>query len=198
MVYVPTVDELSPISETEWPRRPSLPIMLYNNPPAYRVVIDIEVLEALRPMKNIVAVKESAPDPRRFTDFINAFGDRYIVLMAGLDDVALEGLLLGAQRLGFGPHQRFPEANRSRWSPRSIAATTKRRSQSIAGSCRCSISMPSMTWSSRSSSPNRSWAAAPSACAAALPLEGQRRADVIAMVEKCAATRPSLSIAQAA
>src|SRR3546814_1186993 len=76
--------------------RTVLPIMLYNNPPAYRTGIDKAVLEALVDVENIVAVKESAPDTRRFTDFRNAFGDRY-VLFAGLDDVALEGLYLGAQ-----------------------------------------------------------------------------------------------------
>ena len=58
-------------------------------------------------MPNIVAVKESAPDPRRFTDLINAFGDRY-VLFAGLDDVALEGLMPGRPGLGFRPDQRLP------------------------------------------------------------------------------------------
>ncbi len=84
-----------------------LPVMLYNNPPAYRANISVAVLEALRDVKNIVAVKESAPDPRRFTDLINAFADRY-VLMAGLDDVALGGLLLGATGWVFGLAGAFP------------------------------------------------------------------------------------------
>jgi dihydrodipicolinate synthase/N-acetylneuraminate lyase len=55
--------------------------------------------------KNIVAVKESAPDTRRFTDFRNAFGDRY-TLFAGLDDVALEGSLIDWTR----------SCSASRWS----------------------------------------------------------------------------------
>src|SRR3546814_16311291 len=82
--------------------------MLYNNPPAYRTVIDKAVLEALVDVENIVAVKESAPDTRRFTDFRNAFGDRY-VLFAGLDDVALEGPYLGAQGWVSGLTHAFPE-----------------------------------------------------------------------------------------
>ena len=95
MVYVPTPAELAAhfrhiAGET------ALPIMLYNNPPAYRTNIDTEVLGALATVDNIVAVKESAPDPRRFTDLRNAFGDRFI-LFAGLDDLALEALNLGAQ-----------------------------------------------------------------------------------------------------
>src|SRR3546814_19768342 len=76
MVYVPQAHELvahfKGVAE-----RTGLPIMLYNNPPAYRTVIDKAVLEALVDVENIVAVKESAPDTRRFTDFRNAFGDRY-------------------------------------------------------------------------------------------------------------------------
>ena len=59
-------------------------------------------------MPNIVAVKESAPDPRRFTDLINAFGDRF-VLFAGLDDVALEGLMLGARGWVSGLTSAFPQ-----------------------------------------------------------------------------------------
>src|SRR5262249_51634114 len=56
---------------------------------------------------NIVAIKESAPDPRRFTDLINAFGDRF-VLFAGLDDVAFEGLTLGARGWVSGLTNAFP------------------------------------------------------------------------------------------
>src|SRR3546814_14583093 len=82
--------------------------MLYNNPPAYRTVIDKAVLEALVYVENIVAVKESAPDMRRFTDFRNAFRDRY-VLFAGLDDVALEGLYLGPQGWVSGLTNAFPK-----------------------------------------------------------------------------------------
>ena len=76
MVYVPTAEELcthfKAVAEAT-----SLPIMLYNNPPAYRVSIELETLEQLAQIPNIVALKESAPDPRRFTDIINRFGDRY-------------------------------------------------------------------------------------------------------------------------
>src|SRR3546814_1472047 len=64
MVYVPQAHELvahfKGVAE-----RTGLPIMLYNNPPAYRTVIDKAVLEALVDVENIVAVKESAPDTRR-------------------------------------------------------------------------------------------------------------------------------------
>jgi 1-pyrroline-4-hydroxy-2-carboxylate deaminase len=106
MVYVPTPAELatyfkSVACETR------LPIMLYNNPPAYRTNIDASVLGDLVDVDNIVALKESAPDPRRFTDLRNEFGERFI-LFAGLDDVALEALFLGAQGWVSGLTNAFP------------------------------------------------------------------------------------------
>ena len=106
MVYVPTDEELythfKAVAEAT-----SLPVMLYNNPPAYRVSISMEVLRKLSSVANIVAIKESAPDPRRFTDVFNAFGDRF-TLVAGLDDIALEGLLLGAKGWVSGLTNAFP------------------------------------------------------------------------------------------
>jgi 1-pyrroline-4-hydroxy-2-carboxylate deaminase len=106
MVYVPTADPLY-IHFKMVAEATSLPIMLYNNPPAYRVSIELGTLEQLATISNLVAVKESAPDPRRFTDIINAFGDRY-TLLAGLDDVALEALLLGASGWVSGLTSAFP------------------------------------------------------------------------------------------
>lgn len=107
MVYVPKPEELAAHFRTV-AEATSLPIMLYNNPPAYRVSIDFDVLERLAEVSNIVAIKESAPDTRRFTDLINAFGDRFIVF-AGLDDVAMEGLLLGAKGWVSGLTNAFPQ-----------------------------------------------------------------------------------------
>src|SRR4029077_20224322 len=83
MVYVPTAAELEYHFKTV-AAATGLPIMLYNNPPSYRVNIDIETLGRLAEVPNIVSIKESAPDSRRFTDIINAFGERFVVF-AGLD-----------------------------------------------------------------------------------------------------------------
>jgi 4-hydroxy-tetrahydrodipicolinate synthase len=106
MVYVPTEEELTAHFRAI-AQATGLPIMLYNNPPAYRVSISIDALRQLSDVRNIQAVKESAPDPRRFTDLINALGDRFI-LFAGLDDVALEGLILGAKGWVSGLTSAFP------------------------------------------------------------------------------------------
>ncbi|HEY0802033.1 MAG TPA: dihydrodipicolinate synthase family protein [Steroidobacteraceae bacterium] len=106
MVYVPTAAELEHHFRTV-AAATALPIMLYNNPPSYRVNIEIETLKNLTYAPNIVAIKESAPDSRRFTDLINAFGERFI-LFAGLDDVAFEALVLGARGWVSGLTNAFP------------------------------------------------------------------------------------------
>ena len=106
MVYVPTAAELEQHFRCV-AQATGLPIMLYNNPPAYRVNIELGTLERLAQFPNIVALKESAPDPRRFTDLHNAFGDRF-VLFAGLDDLAFEGLCLGARGWVSGLTNAFP------------------------------------------------------------------------------------------
>src|SRR3984885_15360100 len=72
MVYVPTAAELEYHFKTV-AAATALPIMLYNNPPSYRVNIDMGTLQRLAHVPNVVAIKESAPDSRRFTDIINAF-----------------------------------------------------------------------------------------------------------------------------
>lgn len=188
MVYVPTPAEMA-VHFRAVAGATGLPVMLYNNPPAYRVSIDFDTLAALAEIPNIVAIKESAPDPRRFTDLFNRFGDRFVA-MAGLDDVALEGLLLGARGWVSGLTSAFPresvaliaavergdwlEARRIyRWfmpllhldAEHDLVQSIKLAEQ-IMGRGSERVRMPRM------------------------PLSGARRAEVIAMVEQCAATRP--------
>jgi 4-hydroxy-tetrahydrodipicolinate synthase len=71
-----------------------LPIMIYNNPLAYKVDVDVPTLEALAGVPEIVAVKEETGDVRRVTDLYNAFGDRFDIF-CGVDDLILESLALG-------------------------------------------------------------------------------------------------------
>ena len=196
MVYVPTPEELGAhfrmVAEAT-----SLPIMLYNNPPAYRVSIRMETLETLADVENIVAVKESAPDPRRFTDVINRFGDRYAV-MAGLDDIALEGLMLGATGWVSGLTSAFPTesvrlvaaADAGNWAEaRDIyrwfmpllhldadhdLVQSIKLAEAMMGRGNERVRMPRM------------------------PLTGARRDDVIARVETCKATQPSQRLRETA
>jgi 4-hydroxy-tetrahydrodipicolinate synthase len=71
-----------------------LPIMIYNNPIAYNVDVDVPTLEQLVDVDTIVCIKEESGDIRRVTDLYNAFGDRFSVF-CGVDDLILESLALG-------------------------------------------------------------------------------------------------------
>lgn len=92
-----------------------LPIILYNNPLAYPVDLRPHDLAELADEPKFVAVKESSGDPRRFTDIVNLLGDRY-TLMAGVDDLALECGILGAQGWIAGVGLAFPEENQHLWN----------------------------------------------------------------------------------
>jgi dihydrodipicolinate synthase/N-acetylneuraminate lyase len=76
-------------------RATDLPIMLYNNPVAYRVDVTPDMFAELSDEPKFVAIKESSDDPRRITDIHNLVGDRYQIF-TGVDDLALESLVLGA------------------------------------------------------------------------------------------------------
>lgn len=188
MVYVPKEREL--VTHLKAVAAASdLPIMLYNNPTAYRVNISMDVLRELTDVESVVALKESSADTRRYTDVVNEFGDRFI-MMAGLDDVAFEGLLLGAAGWISGLTSAFPQESVElvvslqkgnierareiyRWfmpllhldAEHDLVQAIK-LSEQIMGRGSERVRMPR------------------------LPLEGARRAEVTAMVEKAAATRP--------
>jgi len=91
-----------------------LPIMCYNNPPVYRVDITPEMFLNLADVANIVCIKEASGDVRRITDLFNALGDRYIIF-SGLDDVALESVMLGCTGWISGLVDAFPRENRMMW-----------------------------------------------------------------------------------
>jgi len=91
-----------------------LPIMCYNNPPVYRVDIKPEMFEQMSDVENIVCIKEASGDVRRITDLFNALGDRYLIF-SGLDDVALESILLGCTGWISGLVDAFPRENRLLW-----------------------------------------------------------------------------------
>jgi 4-hydroxy-tetrahydrodipicolinate synthase len=196
MVYVPTPEELQAHFRTV-ANATSLPVMLYNNPPAYRVGVDFATLDALADVRNIVAIKESAPDPRRFTDVFNRFGDRYTV-MAGLDDVALEGLFLGASGWVSGLTSAFPTE-----SVRLVAAFNEGKYDEALAIYRWFMPLlhldsehdlvQSIKLAEQIMGRGSERVRLPR-----LPLTGQRRKDVIAWVEQCAATQPSKAQAQAA
>jgi len=195
MVYVPSEQELVAHFKAV-AKETSLPLMLYNNPPAYRVSLGVETIQRLADIPNVVCLKESAPDTRRFTDLYNAVGDK-LVLFAGLDDVALEGLVLGARGWVSGLTNAFPEESLALYEAAARGDLDTARAiyrwfmpllhldaehdlvQSI------KLAEQIVGRGSERVRPPR------------YPLEGVRRAEVIGLVETAAAARPRLGSAPA-
>jgi 4-hydroxy-tetrahydrodipicolinate synthase len=92
----------------------ALPIMCYNNPPVYRVDITPEMFQDLADVENIVCIKEASGNVPRVTDLFNRLGDRYLIF-SGLDDVALECIMLGCTGWISGLVDAFPQENRMMW-----------------------------------------------------------------------------------
>ena len=85
-----------------------LPIMLYNNPVDYKIEITLDMFDELQDCKNITAVKESTRDVTNVTRMRNRFHDRYKIL-CGVDTIAMEELLLGADGWVAGLVNAFPK-----------------------------------------------------------------------------------------
>lgn len=84
-----------------------LPIMVYNNPYDYKIEITLDMFEHLSKYDNIQSVKESTRDVTNVTRMRNHFGDRFKIL-CGVDTLALEELLLGADGWVAGLVDAFP------------------------------------------------------------------------------------------
>ncbi len=92
-------------------RASDVPIMLYNNPPSYKVDLTPELVAELAKIETVMAIKESSGAPNRFVDIANAVGDS-ITLVCGLDDVVVDCVALGAVGWVSGFSNVFPkEAN---------------------------------------------------------------------------------------
>lgn len=84
-----------------------LPIMIYNNPVDYGIEVTPSMLEVLLKLDNIQAIKESTRDVSNVSRLRNAFGDR-LKILCGVDTIALEELLLGADGWVAGLVSAFP------------------------------------------------------------------------------------------
>jgi 1-pyrroline-4-hydroxy-2-carboxylate deaminase len=91
------------------------PIIIYNNPIAYKVDITPVMLETLAKEEKFVAIKESSGDTRRITDLFNQVGDRFTVF-AGVDDLIMECVMLGATGWIAGIGLAVPEENQLIWN----------------------------------------------------------------------------------
>lgn len=73
----------------------SLPILIYNNPVDYKIEVTLDMFEELLECENIQAVKESTRDVSNVTRIKNRFGNR-LKIMTGVDTIALESMIMGA------------------------------------------------------------------------------------------------------
>ncbi|NNL80372.1 MAG: dihydrodipicolinate synthase family protein [Flavobacteriaceae bacterium] len=86
----------------------SLPIMVYNNPVDYKIEVTMDMFDDLLEYDNIEAVKESTRDITNVTRLRNRFGER-LKIMTGVDTLALESLIMGADGWIAGLVCAFPE-----------------------------------------------------------------------------------------
>jgi len=175
-------------------RATSLPVMVYNNPVSYAVDVTPDMFEELAGEPTIVAIKESSENVRRITDLVNQVRDRYI-LFCGVDDLVLESVLLGAQGWISGLVNAFPEENRALWD--------------LATSGQWELARELYRWytpllhldtkiklvqyiklAMAETGLGSEWVRAPR-----LPLAGAERDEILAVIRKAIATRPTLRAA---
>lgn len=84
-----------------------LSCMLYNNPIAYGTDVTADQINVLARHPNLHAVKESSGDVRRVTAIRERLGDR-LELFAGMDDMILESIPMGARGWIAGLVNAFP------------------------------------------------------------------------------------------
>jgi 4-hydroxy-tetrahydrodipicolinate synthase len=173
------------------------PIMVYNNPIAYGVDVTPEMFEELADEASIVAIKESSDNVRRVTDIISRTGARYAIF-CGVDDLAMEAMLMGARGWVAGLVDAFPDETVAiyrlitdgrvdearkiyRWFAPLLHLDVSRKLvqniklvESIVGVGTETVRPPR------------------------LPLVGEERAQVVALVEQALKTRPALPVLEPA
>lgn len=107
-------------------RATALPVLCYNNPVSYGVDLTPSMFAELADEPTLTGIKESSDNVRRITDIINTVGDRYVI-MSGVDDLALESILLGAAGWVSGLVNAFPAENMLLWE----LATTGRWKEAL-------------------------------------------------------------------
>jgi len=173
------------------------PIMVYNNPIAYGVDVTPEMFEELADEASIVAIKESSDNVRRVTDIISRTGARYAIF-CGVDDLAMEAMLMGARGWVAGLVDAFPDETVAiyrlitdgrveearkiyRWfSPLLHLDVSRKLVQNI------KLVESIVGVGTETVRPPR------------LPLVGEERAQIVALVEQAIKTRPALPILEPA
>ncbi|AWV99064.1 dihydrodipicolinate synthase family protein [Arcticibacterium luteifluviistationis] len=168
-----------------------LPVMAYNNPIAYGNFISIDMFKDLAQNAHFEAMKESTGDIRYLTEIINELGDRFKIL-SGVDNLAMESLIMGADGWVAGLVDAFPretvviyelvkqgrieEAREIyRWFFPLLALDIGNKFVQKIKLAEAAVNM------------GTEWVREPR-----LPLVGEERAEVMAIIEKSLANRPVL------
>ena len=173
-------------------RSTGLPIIVYNNPIAYYVDLTPPMLQLLADEPNLVAVKESSGDVRRITDIINLLGNRF-TLFAGVDDLILESVLLGAEGWIAGTGLAFPEENQRLWNLATTGRWEEARTLYRWFTPLLHLDIPIkfvqyIKLAIQECGLGAEWVRAPR-----LPLEGAERDHVLAIIHEGIRTRPTMS-----
>jgi dihydrodipicolinate synthase/N-acetylneuraminate lyase len=168
-----------------------LPVMVYNNPIAYGVDVTIPMFEQLAKNDLVVAMKESTDDIRRITDVFNAFGDRFDVF-TGVDNLAFESLVMGAHGWVAGLVVAFPKETVAIY--KLIKAGRLDEARAIYRWFRPLLDLDVSTNLVQNIKLAEVYAIGSNdrVRGPRLPLSGQARSNVVAVIEKALAARPEL------
>lgn len=84
-----------------------LPVLIYNNPVDYKIPVTLPIFDSLAGYPQVQAVKESSRDISQVSRMRSRFGDRFRIL-TGVDTLAMESLLMGADGWVAGLVNAFP------------------------------------------------------------------------------------------
>jgi 4-hydroxy-tetrahydrodipicolinate synthase len=168
-----------------------LPVMIYSNRIAYRVDVTPDIMERLADDQHFVAVKESSDDIRRTIEIFNRVGDRYNVL-TGVDNLAFEALSVGAVGWVAGLVVAFPKETVAIY--RLMKAGRRDEAMAIYRWFRPLLDLDVSTYLVQNIKLAEALAIGSNdrVRMPRMPLQGERRAQVQAIVEKALATRPQL------
>jgi dihydrodipicolinate synthase/N-acetylneuraminate lyase len=169
----------------------SLSIICYNNPLAYGVDISPEMFARIADEEKFVAIKESSGNVRRITDIINLVGDRYTIF-TGVDDLALESIMLGAEGWIAGVGLAFPKENQYLWDLAAAGQWEKAREIYRWYMPLLHLDIPIkfvqyIKLCIQECGLGSEWVRAPR-----LPLEGEEREAILKIIRHGIATRPAL------
>ena len=174
-------------------RASDLPIMVYNNPVSYAVDITPAMFADLADEPRFVAIKESSENVRRITDIVNECGDRY-ALFCGVDDLVLEAALLGAVGWVSGLVNAFPAENRLIWDLAMAGRWDEARAVYRWYTPLLHLDTHVKLVQYIKLAAQECGLGAETVRAPRLPLEGEEREGILALIRESLATRPSAPI----